>query len=162
MAKLRTTLACHWYNWQNSERRTVGGQNQVFFFFFFFFFFKMSCQSKHGPQPKKKLRKFMLCSSKRNAVHGKLNKIESGCRFCRICLLGRLSAIIVDVLSDDVYIGQICILCTALLLLSTCNKMHRNCTRCSSVLLLKHNLLKCYKKCTNGFKPYTSFFFFFF
>ena len=39
-----------------------------------------------------------------------------------------------------------------------CNIMHRNCSRCVSVLLLKHNFLKCFKKCANGFQPYVFFF----
>ena len=39
-----------------------------------------------------------FCPLKRKVTHGKLNKTEFGCRFCRICHLGRLSAIIIDVL----------------------------------------------------------------
>ena len=47
---------------------------------------------------RKNCKKLCFCPSKRNGLHGKLNKIEFGCKFCRICHLGRLSAIIIDVL----------------------------------------------------------------
>ena len=75
---------------------TVGVQNQEFF---------SKCISdgyasrNMGHKTKKKMRKIKLCPSKRNGIHGKLNTIEFGSKFCRICHLGRLSAIIIDVLS---------------------------------------------------------------
>ena len=36
--------------------------------------------------------------------HGKLNKNEFGCKFCRICHLGRLSVIIIVVLSPVLHL----------------------------------------------------------
>ena len=53
---------------------------------------------KHGPKPKKKCENLCFCPLKRKVSYGKLNKIAFGCKFCRICHLGRLSAITIDVL----------------------------------------------------------------
>ena len=41
-----------------------------------------------------------FCPSELKYIHGKLNKIEFCYKFCRICHLGRLPAIIIDVLQD--------------------------------------------------------------
>ena len=47
---------------------------------------------------RKNCENLYVCPSKRNGIHGKFNKIAFGCKFCRICHLGRLFAIIIDVL----------------------------------------------------------------
>ena len=41
----------------------------------------------------------MLCPSELNSIHG--NEIEFGCKLCRICHLGRLPTIIIDVILFD-------------------------------------------------------------
>ena len=74
---------------------TVDGQNQELF---------LKCISygnasqNMGHNQRKHCEILCFCPSKCNGVHGKLNEIEFGCRFCRICHLGRLSAIIINVL----------------------------------------------------------------
>ena len=50
---------------------------------------RWSCLPKRWPQPKSKLRK--------------LNKIKFCYKSCRICHLGKLPAIIIDVLKDSVH-----------------------------------------------------------
>ena len=44
--------------------------------------------------------------SKLNDIHGKLNKAEFCYNFCRICHLGRLPTIIIDVLTGNVMRGR--------------------------------------------------------
>ena len=53
-----------------------------------------------GHNQRIKCEKLCFCPSKRNGIHGKLDKIEFGCKYCRICHLGRLSAIIMDALYE--------------------------------------------------------------
>ena len=82
---------------------TVGGQNQEIFQNAYL----MVMPVKHGSHPKKKLRNLMFCPLKLNGIYRKLNKIVFGCKFCHSCHLGRLAAIIIDILFNiwDIYIS---------------------------------------------------------
>ena len=84
-------------------KHTVGGQNQKFVVVVFFVFFSKcisdGSESRNmGHNQRQKCENLCLCPSKLNGVHGKLKKNVFGCKFCRICHLGRLTAITIDVL----------------------------------------------------------------
>ena len=83
---------------------TVGGQNQEFFQNAYLMVMPdetwATVKEKNG-------EKLCFCPSKPNSIHRKLNKIEFGCKFCRICHLGRLSAIIIDILHNVAVFGTI-------------------------------------------------------
>ena len=66
---------------------TVGGQNQDLF---------PKCMSA---ETRATMRKFMLLAIESYSIHRQLNKFEFWYKFCRIYHLGRLPAIIIDVLS---------------------------------------------------------------
>ena len=52
-----------------------------------------------GHNQSKTFENLCFSPSKLNDIHGKLNKIEFCYKFCRIWPLGRLAAIIIDILS---------------------------------------------------------------
>ena len=76
---------------------TVGGQNEDFCFQNAYL--TVMPVETWTTKQRKNCENLYVCPSKRNGIHGKFNKIAFGCKFCRICHLGRLFAIIIDVLS---------------------------------------------------------------
>ena len=82
---------------------TVGVQNKVFFLFCFFqnaYLMVMSTETL--PTTKVKIAKvYALVRWNLNDIHGKFNKIEFCYKFCRIWPLGRLAAIIIDILLSE-------------------------------------------------------------
>ena len=81
---------------------TVSGQNQEIFQNAYLTVMPVETWATSKDIQRRNCENLCFCPSKLNGIYRKWNKLEFGCKFCRICHLGRLAAIIIDILSHAI------------------------------------------------------------